>query len=355
MASTYSSLKIQLMATGENSGTWGNVTNINLGTALEEAIVGSADVTFSNADVTLTLTDTNASQTARNLRLNLVGTVAAAQNLIVPAIEKIYIVNNTLSQPITIKNTTGTGVAVPAGKTTYVYNNGTNVVDAINHLVSLTLATPLPVSSGGTGSNTGVNLQTIVNGVLPIANGGTGSNTGVNLQSAVTGTLPIASGGTGTNSTTYCNLQSNVTGTLPNANTTASSSNGANTIVARDASGNFAANQITVNTIPTNVTFSSTGAITAPVGTTAQRPTPATGMLRFNSTGSSFEGYNGSAWSSLGGAQGGAGNPFVYENDITVTANYTLTNGKNGMSAGPITIDSGVEVTVPDGSSWTIV
>ena len=74
MASTYSNLKIQLMATGENSGTWGNVTNVNLGTAIEEAIAGSADVTFSSGNVTLTLTDTNASQTARNMRLNLTGT-----------------------------------------------------------------------------------------------------------------------------------------------------------------------------------------------------------------------------------------------------------------------------------------
>ena len=79
MASTYSNLKIQLMATGENSGTWGNVTNDNLGVALEEAIVGSADVTFASANVTLTLTDSNASQTARNLRLNLTGTTGGAR------------------------------------------------------------------------------------------------------------------------------------------------------------------------------------------------------------------------------------------------------------------------------------
>jgi hypothetical protein len=126
------------MGTGENSGTWGNVTNVNLGTAIEEAIVGSADVTFSSGTVTLTLTDSNSSQTARNLRLNLVGTSGGAQNLIVPAIEKVYIVNNGCADTITVKNTSGTGVAVPAGKTTYVYNNGTNVVDAITHLTSLT-------------------------------------------------------------------------------------------------------------------------------------------------------------------------------------------------------------------------
>jgi hypothetical protein len=164
MASTYSSLKIQLMGTGENSGTWGTITNTNLGTALEEAIVGSADVTFASADVTLTLTDANSSQTARNLRLNLTGTVGAPQNLIVPAIEKVYIINNGLTQTITVKNTGGTGIAVPAGKTMYVYNNGTNVLDAVTHLTSLTLGSALPIASGGTGSTstTYANLQSNV-------------------------------------------------------------------------------------------------------------------------------------------------------------------------------------------------
>jgi hypothetical protein len=199
MASTYSALKIQLMGTGENSGTWGTVTNTNLGTALEEAIVGSADVTFASGTVTLTLTDANSSQTARNLRLNLTGTSGGAQNLIVPAIEKVYIVNNGCADTITVKNTTGTGIAVPAGKTMWVYNNGTNVVDAVTHLTSLTLGTALPIASGGTGSNstTYANLQSNVSGILPVANGGTGSNTGVNLQTTVSGTLPVANGGSG--------------------------------------------------------------------------------------------------------------------------------------------------------------
>jgi len=182
MASTYSNLKIQLMATGENSGTWGNVTNDNLGVALEEAIVGSADVTFASGTVTLTLTNTNATQTARNLRLNLTGTSGGAQNLIVPAIEKVYIVNNGCADTITVKNSTGTGIAVPAGKTMYLYNDGTNVVDAITHLTSLTLATALPVASGGTGSNTAtfsganitsLNASAISSGLLAVAYGGT--------------------------------------------------------------------------------------------------------------------------------------------------------------------------------------
>jgi hypothetical protein len=228
MASTYSNLKIQLMATGENSGTWGTVTNTNLGTALEEAIVGSADVTFSSSTVTLTLSDTNSSQTARNLRLNLTGTSGGAQNLVVPAIEKVYIINNGCADTITVKNSTGTGIAVPAGKTMWVYNNGTNVVDVATHLTSLTLGSALPISSGGTGST----------------------------------------------STTYCNLQANVTGTLPNANTTASASNGASTIVARDGSGNFAANTITANL--TGLASNATYSVSAGSATNATNATTAT-------------------------------------------------------------------------------
>jgi hypothetical protein len=151
MASTWSSLKIQLMGAGDESGTWGTVTNANLGTVIEEAITGSANVSFSSADVTLTLTDSTASQTARNLRLNLTGTSGGARNLIVPAIEKFYIVNNGLADTVTVKNSTGTGVDVPAGKTMLVFNNGTNVLDVTTHLSSLTLGSALPASSGGTG------------------------------------------------------------------------------------------------------------------------------------------------------------------------------------------------------------
>jgi hypothetical protein len=228
------------MATGENTGTWGNVTNINLGTAIEEAVVGSADVTFASANVTLTLTDTNESQTARNLRLNLTGTTGAARDLIVPAIEKVYIINNGCAHTVTVKNSTGTGIAVPAGKTMYVYNDGTNVVDAITHLTSLS------VSGGITGDLTGN-----VTGNLT----GTASNATV-LQTART--IAISGGATGTATSfngganitipiTALNVSTANAGTLANARTTANSANGASTIVARDASGNFAAGTITAS------------------------------------------------------------------------------------------------------------
>ena len=138
MASSYSDLKIELIGTGEQSGSWGTTTNTNLGTAIEEAIAESVDVSFSSGTATLTLTDSNGTQSARHLRLNLTGTSGGAQNLVVPAIEKPYIVNNGTDDTITIKTPSGTGIAVPSGKTMWVYNNGTNVVDAVTHVTTLT-------------------------------------------------------------------------------------------------------------------------------------------------------------------------------------------------------------------------
>ena len=157
MASTYSDLKIELIGTGEQTGTWGSTTNTNFSVAFQEAITGSADVAFSSADVTVTLTDTNAAQTARNLRLNLTGTSGGARNLILGSgcqIEKLYLINNGLADAVTVKNTSGTGIAVPAGKSMFVFNNGTNVVDAVTYLTSLTLGTDLAVADGGTGAST---------------------------------------------------------------------------------------------------------------------------------------------------------------------------------------------------------
>jgi hypothetical protein len=152
MASTYSSLKIELIGTGDQSGTWGQTTNNNFQYAVEEAITGTADVTFASLDVTLTLADNNASQTARNLRLNLVGTSGAARILTVPAIEKQYIINNGLAHQVTVQNSTGTGVVIPAGKSAVVFNNGTNVLPVSTAIpVSSTLTFSFPSTDGTSG------------------------------------------------------------------------------------------------------------------------------------------------------------------------------------------------------------
>lgn len=171
MASTYSTnLKLQLMTTGENSTTWGTVTNTNLGTALEEAIVGSADVTFASGNETLTLSNSNATQTARNLRLNLTGTTGGStRTLTVPDVEKAYIVNNGCADAIEVKNSTGSNVSVPAGKTMWVYSTGSNVVDAVTSLTSLAV--------GGSDVVTESATQTLTNKTLTAAELGSSTAT----------------------------------------------------------------------------------------------------------------------------------------------------------------------------------
>lgn len=139
MASTYSDLKIELIGTGEQAGTWGATTNTNLGTAIEEAIVGYATANFtSDANLTLTLTNSNSTQVARNFVLNATssGSLTATRDLIVPLIQKPYLVRNntTGGQAIRVIGATGTGYTIPSGRSAYIYNDGTNVSQAFDSM-----------------------------------------------------------------------------------------------------------------------------------------------------------------------------------------------------------------------------
>jgi len=99
---------------------------------------------------------------------------------------------------------------------------------------------------------------------------------------------------------------------------------------------------------------STTGSAEVPAGTEAERDgSPSAGYLRFNTDTDSFEGYDGTDWGNIGGGASAGG--AIYENSNSISADYTLTTGTNGMSAGPVTIDSGVTVTIPTGSNWVIV
>ena len=156
MASDYSTnLKIELIADGEQAGTWGDTTNTNLGTTLEEAIVGYGAVTFSSdADLTLTLSNSNATQAARCLVLNVTSvTLTDTRNLVVPTINKPYVVQNntTGGRDIVVKTSGGSGVTIPNGKSAVVYVDGTNVVSQITHIPTLDVATLTSASAALTG------------------------------------------------------------------------------------------------------------------------------------------------------------------------------------------------------------
>lgn len=116
--------------------------------------------------------------------------------------------------------------------------------------------------------------------------------------------------------------------------------------------------RVGIGTATLSVKFSiaATDAMLVPVGTTGERPTGATGYLRFNSSTTSFEGYNGTAWGSIGGgATGGGTDQIFYLNGQTVNTSYSIPVGQNAGSFGPITVASGATVTVPSGSTWTVV
>jgi hypothetical protein len=228
MASDYSPLKIELIGTGEQVATWGQTTNTNLGTAIEQAIGGKADVTMSSTTEQLTLTNTNAAQDARALYLNLAGTPGGAAVLEVPAVQKAYIVKNgtTGGFAVTVKVAGQTGVSVPNGATMHLYNNGTDVVNAVTNL-------PAGATIGGAAIST-------AGGTVSSVAAGNGMN-----FSTITTTGSVTLGTPSTLDTTTTNLVSGSTHT--HAITTASAST-ASTIVARDGTGSFSASTISMTT-----------------------------------------------------------------------------------------------------------
>lgn len=160
-------MRIELIANGEQSGTWGQTTNTNLGTLVEDAIAGYVSVSIISADQALTASNGAADQ-SRNMVINLTTTTAANFNVYIPPAEKVYIIRNASAYDATIYcstvigNTTaaGTGVTVPAGRETLIFADGTNVASAIDYTPALTLGTALAVTSGGTGSTTASGART---------------------------------------------------------------------------------------------------------------------------------------------------------------------------------------------------
>ena len=242
MASTYSTnLAIELIGTGDQAGAWGNTTNTNLGTLIEQAISGYVtQAVATGTDTSITIPN-GASGVARNMFIELTGTGGTNTNLIVPANKKLYFIyNNTSSGQVTVKVAGQTGVSVPNGVKMILVCNGTDIVDATSYIngtsanittltagsatitnlratsaviTSLTLSNPLGVAQGGTGVSTPAsNGQLLVgNGTgftLNTLNGGPGvgitnaagsitiTATGTGFIASVTATTPLQSTGT---------------------------------------------------------------------------------------------------------------------------------------------------------------
>jgi len=254
------------------------------------------------------------------------------------------VVNNNITSS---GNTTITGLATASGRLTVGTNltvSGNTTLGAAgkvftstglhNHVGRQTISTNLYVA-GNTilGNANTVTDRTIINGVL-VANG--------NLS--VAGNTTIGAAGKTTNATGWF-------GVAGRATVSTNLFVGANTTVT---------GRLGVGGAPfSNVKFAiiDTTAIKIPSGNTAQRPTGGAGYLRYNVTLASFEGYNTStsSWGSIGGGAVGNTNSVFWENDKTITANYTITTNKNAGTFGPVTLNSGVTVTVPANSTWSIV
>lgn len=300
MTTAYTSLLgLALPVTGELSGTWGDVVNNSITSLLDSAIAGTTTIS-SDADVTLTTT-TGAANTSREAILLWTAGGTATRTITAPAQSKVYLVINKTSSTQSIKlvgSGPTTGVTILAGEYAVCAWNGVDFVKVANQ-------------------------------------------------------------------------------------------NGAATF--------------TTLTATADSSFTSTGSLTISKGTTAQQPgSPATGMLRYNTTTNEFEGYSGSspAWKSVGGSAisndtstssnlyplfaaattGTAQNVYtsnakllykpstgefsasvpvasngIFVNNATVGTSYTIASGYNGQSVGPVTISSGVSITVSASQRWLVL
>jgi hypothetical protein len=172
MASTFSpSLRIELIGDGDQSGIWGQTTNTNLGTLIEQAITGVIAITM--LDTNYTMSNFNGvSDESRNQVLVLTGTNTAQRNLIAPLVEKTYIVKNSTTGGFAVQviGSSGTGVIIPNGTTTSVYCDGTNFYPA----------------NTGAASNFAISGSLAVTGATTLSSALTYG--GVALSNAVTGT-----------------------------------------------------------------------------------------------------------------------------------------------------------------------
>jgi len=205
MASSYStSLRIQLITTGEQSGIWGDTTNTNWN-LIQQSVAGVQAITMVNANYTLTNLN-GVSDEARNMVLFVGGTNSAVRQIITPLVPKVYVVYNNTSGgfAITIGGATGTLATVPSGASVLVFCNGTNFFSGIsgsagnfsvagNSIVAGTQSVTGNTTITGTFLATGGAVSTYgtASFTAGISNGAGGTGTILNVSAVASGTLVI--------------------------------------------------------------------------------------------------------------------------------------------------------------------
>ena len=230
MTSTYSpNLKLTLMGTGDQSGTWGDTTNTNLGTLVEEAVAGYTTQALTGASATTTLTiPDGATSVGRNYVIEFTGTPTVTHTVVVPTVDKPYLLFNNTSISVLVKTTAGTGVTIAAGKKAIVYTDSTNVVEVAN----------APATEAGTQTLTNKTLASptiTTSATVPLVIGGTAVSSALTLQSTsgvgTTDSIAFKVGNNGATTAMTANTSGNIefragTAALPAITTTGDTNTG---------------------------------------------------------------------------------------------------------------------------------
>lgn len=369
MATSYTSLLgLALPVTGELQGTWGDTVNNSITSLLDTAVAGTTTLS-ADSDVTLS-TSTGVANQARQAILLCTGARTAVRTITAPARSKIYTIINATTGGFAV-NLVATGptagLTIPPGASAVVAWDGTDFIEVgASTLGSLVVNGDLIVTGDTTLGTTSGDLV-LINGTSEFVNANPTLTQGTPTQVQFLDAFNVLSGSP---DFTWNGTSLDITGAL---------------------------------TVTEDSTFSSTGALAISKGTTAEQPAvPATGMIRYNTTTNQFEGYSGAspAWKSIGGSAlsndtstssnlypvfagattGTAENLYtsnakllykpstgelsvsvprasngILVNTSTVAADYTIAATDNGLSAGPVTVNSGITVTVSSGAVWTVV
>jgi hypothetical protein len=320
MPSTYTANSgIQLPANGEQSGTWGETVNDNMD-IIDRLTNGVGAISLSGTTHTLTITDGTLSEGQYNV-LVLGGSPSGTNTITITPNDgqHVYIVKNSSGQSAIFTQGSGGDITLLNGETKVIYSDGVGAGSAVVDITN-DFAMGNVTITGGAISGATLSTSSFTLGGIAI----TATGTEINILDGVTATAA------------EINILDGVTATAAEINYV-------------DGVTSAVQTQLDAKVIKT----ADTGAAVIPAGTEAERDgSPAAGYLRFNSDATSFEGYDGSAWGSIGG---GATEDAIYENSATISENITIVTGRNGMSTGPISVDGGVTVTVESGARYVVI